>query len=73
MGSGSDSIALHLRRWPQFVPSGEREMEKQVRGDHQRYIDNRNHVDVGAGKAVTRHIQHDNHAAHAGGRRQHAA
>jgi hypothetical protein len=25
-------IALCLRRWPRFVPSGEREMEKQVRG-----------------------------------------
>jgi hypothetical protein len=30
------SIALHLRRWPQFVPSDEREMEKQVGGHHQR-------------------------------------
>jgi hypothetical protein len=28
-GSVNHSIALSLRSWPQFVPSGEREMEKQ--------------------------------------------
>ena len=67
------SIPLRLRRWPQRVPSGERKMEKQVRGHHQRYIDNRNHVDTGARKAVTRHIQRDNHVAHAGSGCQHPA
>ena len=30
------SIALRFRRWPQFAPPREREMEKQVRGHHQR-------------------------------------
>jgi hypothetical protein len=35
-GSVNHSIALSLRGWPQFVPSGEREKEKQVRGHHQR-------------------------------------
>ena len=35
-GTVNHSIALSLRSWPQFVPSGEREMEKQVRGHHQR-------------------------------------
>lgn len=35
-GSVNHSIALSRRGWPQFVPSGEREMEKQVRGHHQR-------------------------------------
>jgi hypothetical protein len=35
-GSVNHAIALILRGWPQFVPSGEREMEKQVRGHHQR-------------------------------------
>ena len=36
------------------MPLGERQKEKQIRGHHQRYVNNRDHVDVSTGEVGRR-------------------
>ena len=61
------------RRRMQLPPTRERSMKEQIDGNHQRQIDDRNHVDIGPRKAIARYVEHDDNAAHASGGCQHAA
>src|SRR6516225_4044614 len=46
------------RRRMQFLPPHERRMKEQIDGNHQRQIDDRNHVDIGPGKAIARYLEY---------------
>ena len=55
------------------MPSRRGQVKEQIGRNHQGKIDDRDHVDVASWKAIARHVEHNDHTAHAGRGCQHAA